>query len=91
MRPDKPKTWSLEQRKVYCRSEQGDWQLVLKSPYSPVAFGEGFLKATCRVRAAGCGFLLIGGEVMGWSSRNLHHQPSRPDQSRDYSFMAIMQ
>ena len=67
LEPSKPKRWSLELRKVILLAGQG----------------VRFLKATFGVRIAGIitFFWLVGGEVAGWCSRNLNHQPSSSNQS----------
>ena len=41
---------------------------------SLMAFREGFLKTTLRVRVVACGLWLVGGEATGWCFRNLIHQ-----------------
>ena len=46
-----------------------------------IAFREGFLKTTFRVKVAACGLWLVGGEVTGWCFRNLNHQLSDSNQS----------
>ena len=67
-------------------------QLVLKRPKLPMAFREGFLKATFGVRVAGYTtfFRLVGGEVTGWCFRNLNHQPPSSSQSGFYMLVVSM-
>ena len=46
VRLNKLKHGSLDQRKVYCRAEQGDgWLVPPKTPNSPMAFSKALLKA----------------------------------------------
>ena len=46
VRPNKPKGWSLEQRKVHCKSVQGDgWLRPPKTQSSLKGFGKAFFKA----------------------------------------------
>ena len=70
--PHLPPGSHLEQRKIYCRAEQGEWSAhAQKPPNSPVVFREVFI-GKFGVRAAGCvTFCWLVGEVTGHYSRNL--------------------
>ena len=84
VRPNKPKHWSLEQRKVYCKGQaRRTAGSCSKDPNSSMVFREQFLKATFEVTAARCMtfFWLVTGVVRGWCSRNLIHQSSGSNQS----------
>lgn len=35
VRPKKPKCWSREQGKVYCRAEPGEWMARAQKPQTP--------------------------------------------------------
>ena len=63
-----------------------------RDPNSPMAFREGFFKATFGVRAVRCiiFFWLVGAEVTGWYFRNLNHQPSSSYQSGVYMLVVSM-
>ena len=75
---------SSEQRKVYCKGQAKKIDgSCSKDLNSPMVFCKAFLKATFGVTAAGCMtfFWLVSGEVRGYGSRNLIHQPSGSNQS----------
>ena len=83
-RPNKPKSRSLEQRKLHCRAKQGGCRSSCsKEQNSLMIFGEQFLQAKFVGRPAGrvTFVLLVGGKVTGRCSRNFHHQPSGSCQS----------
>ena len=75
VRPNKLTHWNLRQRKVYCKGQARSMGgSCSKHPNSPIVFWEEFLKTN-----SGGGLQdawLVGGEVTGWWSRNLSHQPS---------------
>ena len=74
VRANKPNHESLTQRKVYCKGQaRNTGGSCSKDPHSPMVFREEFSKIKFGVRAAGCVtfFWLVGGEVIGWCSRNL--------------------
>ena len=72
MRPNKPKSQSLEQRKVYCRAKQGEWVThAQKNLNSPIVFwGEVFIGKIWGEGCRACDFLLIGLRT-GQCSRHL--------------------
>ena len=74
--PHLPPCSCLEQRKIYCRAEQGEWLAHAQNPpNSPLVFREVFI-GKFGVRAAGCvTFFWLVDEVTGHYSRNL--VPSR--------------
>ena len=83
VRPNKLKSWSLEQREVYCQVKRGEQSSSCsKCPNSLMILGKSFYN---RIWWGGLllGDLpqLVGGELTGWWSRNLNHQSSGSNQS----------
>jgi len=60
---------------VYCRHQARRTSSSSSNDLNALmAFREGFLKTTLRVRVVACGLRLVGGEATGWCFRNLNHQ-----------------
>ena len=91
VRPNKPKLWSLEQRKFYCRAMQRDGWLMLQNP----KLWEGFSKALRNARwergKVGCCKLLGAGILCSCSYLYGpgHHVPINLQQNMLFSVLQL--
>ena len=65
-RETKPKCWSFEQRKVYCRAKQREGELVLRRPKLPDGFQARVFKDSVRGEGRRVREQLVDLLCIGW-------------------------